>query len=151
MKSEPEIECRETIKQHLNSVSEALVPVLRRIIGSESTAVAAALRFEFESPHFDDSFPVMYWFVDQAGYPISVHEVLPALTQTIPESVIYDPKYEIMGLDTWAITSELFRDWFADCWKQAGGTAFPIPALLAHHDSSYAFDLTRRIEVKHDD
>ena len=149
MQSELEIECRAILAQHLNSVTAQLILVLQRIIGSELPEAAASLRFEYESPHFDDGFPVMYWFNDKRGFPISVQEVLPDIDHTIPESVIYDPRYELAGLNTWALASELFVDWFADCWRDAGGLYFRLPACLAHHDSLYAFDLIlrRRIEL----
>lgn len=148
MSADLEVECRETIAQHLKGVTVDLAAALRALLAVGPSGDVTALRFEYESPHFDDGFPVMYWFEDLAGSPIAVRELLPDLKSTIPEAVIYDPRYEAEGLNTWAIASEVFLEWFADCWEESGGHKFCYPARLAHHDSIFYFDLNRRVIVK---
>jgi hypothetical protein len=143
-----ENECRETIARHLKDIAVELVVALRALLAAGPSGDIVALKFEYESPHFDDGFPVMYWFKDSSGSPVAVHRLLPDLKSTIPEAVIYDPRYEAEDLDTWGIASEVFVEWFADCWEEAGGHRFCHPAHLAHHDSIYSFDLTRRVDVK---
>jgi hypothetical protein len=147
MNTQLEFECRTTIAQHLKAITSQLVAGLSSIIGRDAPSDAAALRFEYESPHFDDGFPVMFWFVLNSGQTGAIQKLLPMLGHTIPEAVVYDARFEAAGLDTWSIASEVFLSWFADCWRDAGGHKFSCPAYLAHHDSIYSFDLTRRIEV----
>jgi hypothetical protein len=149
MSADLDSECRDVIAQHLKSITVYLVAALRAVVDSKASSDVVELRFEFESPHFDDGFPVAYWFVHKSGGHSGVQKLLPDLEHTIPEAVIYDQKFETAGLDTWAIASELFVPWFADCWRDAGGSRFYCPAYLAHHDSIYSFDLTRRIDVTH--
>jgi hypothetical protein len=147
MSADLDSECRDVITQHLESITVQLVAALRVVVGSNASSDIATLRFEFESPHFDEGFPVTFWFEHKSGGHSVVQKLLPDLEHTIPEAVIYDQKFEAAGLDTWAIASELFVPWFADCWRDAGGSNFYCPAYLAHHDSTYSFDLTRRIDV----
>jgi hypothetical protein len=147
MSADFDSKCRDVISQRLKSITIQLVAALRAVVGSKASTDVAELRFEFESPHFDDGFPVTFWFVYKSGGNSGVQKLLPDLEYTIPEAVIYDQKFEAAGLDTWAIASELFVPWFADCWRDACGSDFYCPAYLAHHDSIYSFDLTRRIDV----
>ena len=147
MHTELETECRAAIARHLAGITAVLVAALRTTLQSVPRE-SNGLRFEYDSPHFDQCFPVMGWHVDRTGRAVDVRKLLPDLEATIPESIIWDARYEAAGLDTWAIASELFVPWFADCWEEAGGHQFGHPAHLAHHDSNGSFDLTHRVHVR---
>ena len=149
MSTDLDSQCRRVIAQHLKRITVQLITALRPVMSSKASSDVSELRFEFESPHFDDGFPVVFWFMHKSGGHSGVQKLLPELEHMIPEAVIYDQKFEAAGLDTWAIASELFVPWFADCWRDAGGSDYYCPAFLAHHDSIHAFDLTRRIDVTH--
>jgi len=148
MESPLETECRQAIAQSFDLLTDKLTCELQGIIQAANPPSTHLLWFVFDSSQFDEGFPVVVCRMDQNGQCEENRQLLPKTDAAVPESIIYDPRYRAEELDTWAIASEILRMWFADCWEAAGGHQSRWPGYLAHHDSSYSFDLTRRRELK---
>ncbi len=148
MSEDLEADCRTTLAEHLERRTSSLVSALRAIIDIEQPQGTHLFRFEYDSPHFADTFPVMFCRLNSSGHAVEIRKLLPDLPFAIAPEVIYDSRYESAGLDTWALASEAFVYWFADCWTAAGGHHSRWPGYIAHHDSIYSFDLTTRRELR---
>jgi hypothetical protein len=148
MNADIEQECRLLIRQHFEHLSDRVQAELRNVINADYSPAAHCLWFEYDSPHFDDSFPVMFCVLDRAGEALIRREFLPEISSTIPESLLNDPRYESEDNNTWNLASEVLQLWFADLWEAAGGHNSRLPGYLAHHDSMYSFDLTHRKELR---
>jgi hypothetical protein len=148
MKAQLEKECRLLVRQNLEHLTGLLVSKLRLIITAKYPASTYLLWFEYDSAHWDDSFSVMFSRINRAGEEEERREFLPEVSSTIPEEVLYAPKYENAELNTWNLASEIFETWFAECWEAAGGHDSRWLGYLAHHDSAFSFDLTHRRTLK---
>jgi hypothetical protein len=69
----------------------------------------------------------------------------------IPEGAIDQEAFENEGIATFETGAVVTAEWFGECWHQAGGKRFPVPAFIEHHDSSEAYDLRQRRWVKDKD
>lgn len=143
-----ETDCRTALTEQLQRQSASLVLALRTIIDAEQPQGTYLFWFAYDSPNFADTFPVMFCRMNRSGRAEEVRKLLPELPFAIAPEVIYDSRYEQADLDTWALASEVFIPWFADCWESAGGHHSRWPGYLAHHDSIYSFDLTTRRELR---
>jgi hypothetical protein len=143
-----EIECRIALTEQLQQKTPALVSALRGVIGADQPQDTYLFWFEYDSPTFADTFPVMFYRMDRSGHPAEDRKLLPDLPFAIAPEVLYDSRYEQADLDTWAIASEVFIPWFADCWEAAGGHHSRWPGYLAHHDSIFSTDLTTRRKLR---
>ena len=143
-----EAECRAAITQSFQLLSERLTAELRSILGAAYPPSTYLFWFVYDSPHFDDSFPITFCQMDRSGQSEQVRRLLPEVAYAVPSTIIYDPRYEAADLDTWVLASEVLVPWFADCWQAAGGQQSRWPGFLAHHDSSFSFDLTVRRELR---
>jgi hypothetical protein len=47
--------------------------------------------------------------------------------------------------------ARVLAEWFGECWHEAGGRSFPIPAYIHHHDRSQYFRLGTKRWVKESD
>ncbi len=148
MSTELETECRTALSEQLQHISHRLIAALRRVIEAQHSSATYLFRFEYDSPNFSNTFPVMFCRMDRSGRATEVRKLLPDVPFAIAPEVIDDARYEQANLDTWALASEAFVPWFADCWEAAGGHQSQLPGYLAHHDSIYSFDLTARREVR---
>ena len=143
-----EAECRRRIRQCLETLTDALCQELRAIIADTYSETAYCLWFEYDSPHFYDSFPVMFCVLDRSGEAEVRRELLPNIAGTVPAEVLDDPRYESEDENTWNLSSKVLEVWFADCWEYAGGHQSRLPGYIAHHDSAYAFSLSDRRQLR---
>ena len=148
MNAQIESDCRAALTEHLQRLSEVLIAALRGVIDAQYPQTTYLLWFEYDSPDFANTFPVMFCRMNRSGRADEVRKLLPDLPFAIAPDVIDDARYEEAHLDTWALASEIFVPWFADCWEQAGGHRAGWPGYLAHHDSAYSFDLTARRQLR---
>lgn len=148
MSADLEMDCRTALTTELQRQSSSLVSALRAIIHAEQPQDTYLFRFEYDSPAFADTFPVMFGRMNRSGHAEEVRKLLPDLSFAIAPKVIYDSRYEQADLDTWALASEVFIPWFADCWEAVGGHRSRWAGYLAHHDSIYSIDLTTRRELR---
>jgi hypothetical protein len=143
-----EIECRIALTEELQRQSASLVSTLQVIIGADQPQDTYLFWFEYDSPTFADTFPVMFYRMNRRGHQVEGRQLLPDLPFAIAPEVLYDSRYEQGDLDTWTLASEVFISWFADCWKVAGGHHSHWPGYLAHHDSIFSIDLTTRCKLR---
>jgi hypothetical protein len=143
-----EIECRISMTPHVERLTDLLVAALRELIRAGHPQATYLFWFEYDCQGFADSFPVMFYRRDRSGRADEGQELLPGVSVTIPQEIMYDPQYEQLDVDTIEVASSVFVPWFADCWKVAGGDDSPWPGYLAHHDSIYSFDLTARRKLR---
>ena len=148
MSAQIETECRATLTTQLQLLSEPLISALRGVIGAQHPQTTHLLWFEYDSPDFAYTFPVMFCRMNRSGRAEEVRKLLPDVPFAIAPEIIDDSRYEQANLDTWALASEVFVPWFADCWEAAGGHHSRWPGYIAQHDSIYSFDLSARREVR---
>ncbi len=145
---------REFLK-HISRLTPALVSDLRTIVTSTPPSIVKILVFEMESDWrgfpvhlfaMDDEFPSEVYFEPPFSGPI-----LPNSGRLIPDGAIDQDSYERDGVDTFESGARVMAEWFGECWHEAGGASFPIPASINHHDSSRYFDLRQRRWVRESD
>jgi hypothetical protein len=69
----------------------------------------------------------------------------------IPSGAIDQAAFEDAGVATFETGAVIIAEWFGDCWHEAGGERFPVPAFIEHHDRFEAYDLRRRCWVEDED
>ena len=148
MSADLEMDCRTALTEQLQRQSASLVSALRAIIDAEQPPSTYLFRFEYDSPTFADTFPVTFCRMNRSGHAEEAQKLLPDVPFAIAPEVIYDSRYEQADLDTWALASDVFVPWFAECWEAAGGHHSRWPGYLAHHDSIYSVELTTRRELR---
>ena len=151
MSEELKTECRSEVTAHLQGISPLLTAALRAIVVEQHPPTTFLLWFEYDSPDFENTFAVMFCRMNRRGGADEVRELLPQVPFVIPPDIVADPRYEEADLSTWHLASEVFVPWFADCWEAAGGHRSRWPGYIAHHDSSYSFDLSARRELRSPD
>src|SRR5262249_39757567 len=111
MSEELEAECRTAITAQLLGLGAALTASLRTIIREPHPPTTHLFWFEYDSPDFANSFPVMFCRMNRNGQADEVRQLLPDLPFAVSPDVIDDPRYEQADINTWALASELFVPW----------------------------------------
>ena len=140
--------CHEELAQHLRLLTDRCVGELRTIINGSHPPKTYLLMFVYDSMQFGREFPVMLWRFDRAGREFSNRRLLADEEGTVPEEILSRYESEDITPDPYRITARLFVEWFADCWRDAGGASCTFPAYLKHHDDTTSYDLKRRRKVE---
>ncbi len=148
---------QEEVRNHLDKLTDQLVPVLKQLVEYSYVPEVKSLDFEVFCDGFTEGFPVRAFFMDeenceyfiyvdgQAQYPGAIDPDLLEIESVY--TVDLEEKYleQDEDLDTFTAAGELLITWFAECWKKAGGLSFPLQARIALHDDTRAFDLVHQI------
>jgi len=133
------------IRNELLPLTQRVVAALRPLTNRDFGPEAFAIHFEAPSTELGDSFPVAWFVFDNERNEID--EVLeytlqidPAITCTIPDSLLDSEDYAD-EIETNEIAFDVFQRWFADCWREAGGSQCKYMAYIQDHDSNYAVNL----------
>lgn len=59
----------------------------------------------------------------------------------IPRGAIDQDAYEDAGVFTLETGARLLAEWVGECWHEASGGEFTLPAYIGHHDRSAQYDL----------
>jgi hypothetical protein len=62
----------------------------------------------------------------------------------IPAGAVDQEAFENAVVATYEAGAVVTAEWFGECWHAAGGTRFPVPAFIEHHDDAAAYDLRER-------
>ena len=71
-------------------------------------------------------------------------EVLPTVAyHPLPDHQLHDfwAFYEKNEAELVSKEQQIFTDWFIECWDNAGGSAFHMPAYFEFHDEGSSYDL----------
>ena len=132
------------VRTELESLTGALETELTILLASPQPEETYLLDFEVHSDGFHDEFPVMMFPMDKGvGQIGSPTPLLLHARSTVPAALLDAPEYEAAGIDTRSVAFGEFVDWFAACWKRAGGNTCPYPAYICHHDDIRSFELKR--------
>ncbi len=152
-----EAEFRSAVKQHLEPLRYDLVAVLEQIIAYDYPAEVVLLAFQIFSESFTNGFPVRAFFLDssnseffverdgKADYPSPVD---PGLLEI---NYVYSSEFEapylehFESIDPYTLAGLELIDWFADCWKAAGGNQFSRMATIEIHDDLDYYDLVEGV------
>jgi hypothetical protein len=142
-------EFRGQARHHLGALTAALVGWLADRLEAPFPAAMHLLDFEVFSDAFPVEFPVWMYAKDRHAAPLEdgTEPVLPEVSCTLPQEVLYDDRYLAPDINIWSIAAEELITWFASCWRAAGGLDFPHPAYIAPHDHGRSFDLRRNVWV----
>ncbi len=142
-------------RRHIERFTPALVSALRKIVAAKLPSIVKILAFEIEADWRE--FPVHVFAMDDEA-PNEVYfkapfngALLPKGGELIPKGAIDQSGYEEAGVATFESGAGVLAEWFGECWHVAGGAAFPIPAYINLHDSSWYFDLRERRWVRYSD
>lgn len=138
---------RNDIQACLDKLTSKLTQELGEVILKDVPANAYLIEFVFESMAFVNTFPVRWYIYTQHEEELAEGQLLENENRTFPMSLLCDQKYEETRLKPHTIASEMFIEWFADCWHKVGGAGCGFSAYLTHHDSIHYFDLTKRESV----
>lgn len=141
---------------HIERFTEPLVAALRKLIATplppspsdEGGWEFEVLSFEVYSDWTD--FPIRVFAMDRNAsddvYYVAPFSgpILPKAGRLIPRGAIDQDRYEMAGVATFESGARVLAEWFGECWHAAGGTKFPLPAYIHHHDRSLYFDLHSR-------
>jgi len=140
------------IRGHIERLSPKLVSALRAITSATPPAAVKVLSFEVQSDW--DALPVYAFAMDDES-PNEVYfkppfsgKVLKTRGPLIPRGAIDQDAYEEAGVATYESGARVLCEWFGECWEAAGGSKFPIPAYINHHDRASYYDLRRKRWVK---
>jgi hypothetical protein len=132
-------------RRHIERLTPALVSALRRITATTPPAEVKVLAFEIE-PDWRE-FPVYLHAMDDV-FPNEVYfrppfhgGLLRDAGELIPEGAIDQEAYEEAGVGTFESGARVLAVWFGECWHEAGGSTFPLPAYISLHDSTRYYDL----------
>ncbi len=121
-----------------------LVPELRRFLRVQPPPRAALVMFEVYSDW--RSFAVSAFAFDRDWVEVSAgtpfQEARPRIPgELVPEGAIDQDAFEDDGVATFETGAVLLAELFHQCWREAGGTGYPLPAYIKHHDRGTALDL----------
>lgn len=146
-----EREFRGLIERHRH----ALVQELRTLVTTPPPPEVKVLSFEIFS--YWDVFPVQVFAMDDASPDEVYYEppfsagILEDAGELIPDGAIDQDAYEDDGVPTFETGARALAEWFGECWHEAGGGGFPLPAYIGHHDRSAQYDLKGRKWVDQSD
>ncbi len=123
----------------------ALVQELLTIVTTTPPAEVKVLSFVIFS--YWDEFPVRVFAMDDAS-PDEVYyeppfsaDILEDAGDLIPDGALDQDAYEDDGVATFETVRRVLAEWFGECWHEAGGDDFPLPAYIGHHDRPAHYDL----------
>lgn len=137
---------------HIERLAPALVAALRTITGAMPPEEVKILAFEVQADW--RSFPVHAFAMDDQSpdevyfQPPFYGTLLRDAGPLIPRGAIDQDAYEDAGVATFESGARVLAEWFGECWHEAGGASFHIPAYINFHDSSSYYDLRVRRWVK---
>ena len=125
-----EEEYRNRLKSELEEASAELINYFQSVI--DRGALSKVLDYEFHIDSVDSDMPV-----------ICHTELSPfnGMKSIVSEELFRGEKFESLDDSLWDITTEMFFDWFLDCWINAGGEYYKGNAYLAIHDDISSLDL----------
>jgi hypothetical protein len=148
-----EEEFRENVAEHINRLTDDLVPVLKKLIEHDYPKEVETLAFEIFVDGFSSEFPVRVFFMDKdnseyfimnegkAEYPSPVDPDLLDLDYVYPYELEEEYTSRDESLDPWNVATNELIEWFSKCWLSAGGKSFKLKASIAPHDSNHEFNL----------
>jgi hypothetical protein len=141
------------VTEKLRPHAAPLLNQLRQLIGHHYPPQVAALEFEVFADGFTSGFPIRTYFVDSdrteffldtdsgPAYPSPIDPGLLKIPHVYLEAEEARFLEREPGLDTYTVAAETLIPWFADLWRRAGGSAFPIHADIGIHDDTVRLDL----------
>jgi hypothetical protein len=147
---------QEEVREYLDRLTDRIVPVLKQLVEYSYVPAVKSLDFEVFCDSFAYAFPVRAFFMDEdnseyfiyvdgkAQYPCPVDPGLLEIEGVYPAELEEMYFQQDEDLDIFTIAGETLIDWFAECWKEAGGLSFPLQAHIALHDDVRAFDLVNQ-------
>jgi hypothetical protein len=141
------------IHEGLRAHACTLIAVLRQIVTHEYPWEVVTVNFEVFPDSWSSGFPARAFFLDEsnteyfvfvegkARYPSAVDPGLLKIPYIISHETEESFRLRNPYLDTFTVGAEEFILWFAECWRQAGGLAFPLRATIADHDGEREFIL----------
>jgi hypothetical protein len=142
-------------RSHLEPFTAALVSELRGITTATPPAEVKILSFEVQADW--RRFPVHAFAMDDESPDEVYHEppfygpLLMGSGPLVPDGAIDQDAYEDAGIATFERGARVLAEWFGECWHEAGGATFPIPAYINLHDSDAYYDLRARRWVSESD
>ena len=128
------------VKEHFLVLTPRLDVALATIGSATYLRATVFLHFEYDSPHFSDTFAVSAWPMSRKGKPTGERlELLPGKTVVVPSKIYDAPKFEDVG--PWHTASGLLERWFVTRWRRLLRKNAPLPAFIGHHDSYFKTDL----------
>lgn len=144
---------RKSVRNGLAKLDTEIASALSSLIAHEYPDEVFALSFEVFSDGFTSGFPVRAFFMDRtnteyfvmedgkANYPSPVDPELIETECVYPEELEDELEVSSPDLDAWEIATDELIQWFGKHWQRSGGSAFPLIATIASHDSSREFNL----------
>ncbi|AGA31569.1 hypothetical protein [Singulisphaera acidiphila] len=133
----------------------ALVQELRTLVATQPPPEVKILSFVIFS--YWDQFPVRVFAMDDQS-PDEVYfeppfsaGVLEGAGELIPRGAIDQNAYEDAGVFTLETGARVLAEWVGECWHEAGGDEFALPAYIGHHDRSAQYDLRLKAWVDESD
>ena len=138
---------RQAVAARLGTLTPDLTDDLRTFIGRPFPKRVREVEFYVTEDDFSHCFPIAFECRDDRANLVGEGmrgEVLPGRPPLLgaDDEVAYDER-DPEGY--WrGYVAELVTVWFADCWKTAGGNAYPRRAFIRGHDSVRRYDLVRQ-------
>ena len=148
-----EEEFKEKVAEHINRLTDDLMPVLKKLIKYDYPKEVDTLAFEIFVDGFTSEFPVRAFFMDEdnseyfimvngkAEYPSPVDPDLIKIDYVYPYKLEKEYTNKDETLDPWHIATNELIEWFSKCWLASGGKNFKLKTNIAPHDSNHEFDL----------
>lgn len=148
-------EFRREVARHLEPFSADLVGVLGKLIRSAYPPRVVRIEFDIFDDGFGRGFPVRAYFFDanydevfvyrdgKAEYPCDVDPGLLDIPRVYPAELAERYTAADEDFDDWRAAGDTLIDWFARCWRKAGGETFTRGADIGIHDDARRFDLVR--------
>ena len=148
-----EEEFKEKVSEHINRLTDDLIPVLKELIEYDYPEEVDTLAFEIFTDGFSSEFPVRAFFMDEdnsehfimnngeAEYPSPVDRDLLDIDHVYPYELEEEYTEKDETLDPWHVATKELIAWFSKCWLTAGGKSFKLKANIAPHDSNHEFNL----------
>ena len=139
-----EAEVLAAVQGILKSLAAPLVAELHALIQKPMPKNTHLIDFEAHPGEFRDGFAVQWDPMDAEVTQLDgggglLEDAPPLLPLTLFDSE------EFRQVESCSIAFHALPNWFAERWKEAGGSEFAYPAFLSEHDSDLAFDLNRRL------
>jgi hypothetical protein len=138
------------VRSRLNACTVDLVSVLRRLIGQTYPPQVVSIDFELFPDGFTGGAPVRAFFMDatngeffieedgRSRYPSDVDPNVLAIDEiySVEEEDAFSARPDAGPIadDLPAISATAFIDWFAECWRAAGGASFHLRSVIMVHD-----------------
>ncbi|WP_444928586.1 hypothetical protein ACJJIF_11980 [Microbulbifer sp. SSSA002] len=137
-----EVEFERLILQHLQSVESPFERELEKLVAGGFAASAEVFLIAYDSPHFDEDFPVFACAMESAKkFKGKSQRILSNEFEyvVVPSEIYNDEKYE--DIEPWGSASRIVERWICERWKSASIELTKIPVVIGHHDSFFKIDV----------